>query len=148
MEVVGVALVDGARYLIRFAITKPVSRNGTASTTSGTISATRAFVFSEPSTMIAPSSSPSRFDPQSPMKTDAGWKLWTRKPSAAPQVTAARMPALSRPRSNAMIAKAAAETAHTPAARPSTPSEKLTTFISATMPSSVSTPPAAPKSTR
>ena len=38
--------------------------------------------------MIAPSSSPSRLDPQSPMKTDAGWKLWTRKPSAAPQVIA------------------------------------------------------------
>ena len=25
------------------------------------------------------------------MKTDAGWKLWTRKPSAAPQVIAARI---------------------------------------------------------
>ena len=42
-----------------------------------------------------------------------------------------------------MIAKATAEIAQTPAARPSTPSEKLTTFISATRPSTVSTPPSA-----
>ncbi len=37
-----------------------------------------------------------------------------------------------------MIANAAAEIAQTPAASPSTPSEKLTTFISSTRPSTVS----------
>ncbi len=41
-----------------------------------------------------------------------------------------------------MIAIVAAIIAHTPAARPSTPSEKLTTFIITTMPITVSTGPA------
>jgi hypothetical protein len=41
-----------------------------------------------------------------------------------------------------MTAIAAAMIAHTPAARPSTPSEKLTTFIIATRPMTVSTGPA------
>ena len=48
------------------------------------------------------------------MKTDAGWKLCTRNPSAAPAVIAASTPAASRPRSNAMIANATAEIAQTP----------------------------------
>ena len=47
-----------------------------------------------------------------------------------------------------MIAKPMAEIAQTPAASPSTPSEKLTTFITATSPSSVSGPPSSPRSTR
>ncbi len=89
---------------------------------------------SEPSTITPPSSRPSRFEPQSPMKTDAGWKLCTRKPSAAPAVTAASTPAESRWRSNAITANAAAEIAHTPAASPSMPSEKLTTFMIADQP--------------
>jgi hypothetical protein len=81
------------------------------------------------------------------MKTDAGWKLWIRKPSAAPATIAARTPALVRPRSNAITEKATALIAHTPAASPSTPSEKFTTFISPTMPMTVSVPPStAPKS--
>jgi hypothetical protein len=42
------------------------------------------------------------------MNTDAGWKLNTRKPSAAPQTIAARMPAVLRPRSKAMTENAAA----------------------------------------
>ena len=41
-----------------------------------------------------------------------------------------------------MTAMAAAMIAHTPAARPSTPSEKLTTFIITTRPITVSTGPA------
>jgi hypothetical protein len=41
-----------------------------------------------------------------------------------------------------MTANAAAMIAHTPAARPSTPSEKLTTFIITTRPITVSTGPA------
>ena len=125
-----------------------MSRNGTASTTSGPTSAINAFVFSVPSTITAPSSSPSRFDPQSPMNTDAGWKLKIRKPSAAPQVIAARMPAVRRPRSKAMIANATAEIAHTPAASPSTPSQKFTMFISSTSANTVSGPPKSPSSTR
>ena len=82
------------------------------------------------------------------MKTDAGWKLCTRKPSAAPAVIAASTPAASFCRSNAITANAAAEIAQTPAASPSMPSEKLTTFITPTSPSSVSTSPAVPNSTR
>ena len=136
------------RYLMRLATTKPVSRNGTARTTSGPTSAIKAFVFSVPSMITAPSSSPSRLDPQSPMNTDAGWKLKIRKPSAAPQVIAARMPAVLRPRSKAMIENASAAIAHTPAARPSTPSEKLTTFISSTSANTVSGPAEARRARR
>ena len=40
-----------------------------------------------------------------------------------------------------MIENATAEIAHTPAASPSTPSEKLTTFISSTSANTVSGPP-------
>ena len=46
-----------------------------------------------------------------------------------------------------MTENAIAEIAHTPAARPSTPSEKLTTFMTATRPSTVSGPPRSPNST-
>ena len=147
MEVVGVP-ARRARYLSRLATTKPVSRNGTSKHTSGPTSAINAFVFSVPSMITAPSSSPSRFDPQSPMKTLAGLKLKIRKPSAAPQTIAARMPAVLRPRSKAMIENATAAIAHTPAASPSTPSEKLTMFISTTSASTVSGPPKSPSSTR
>ena len=55
---------------------------------------------------------------------------------------AASTPGGWRPRSKAITAIAAAMIAQTPAARPSTPSEKLTTFIIATSPSTVSTGPA------
>ncbi len=65
-----------------------------------------------------------------------------RKPNAAPAVSAASTPGGARPRSNAITAIAAAMIAHTPAASPSTPSEKLTTFIIATSPTTVSTGPA------
>ena len=84
-----------------------------------------------PRRSTAPSSRPSRFDPQSPMKTDAGWKLWTRKPSAAPAVMAARTPAASSPEVERDDREGDRAIAQTPAARPSTPSEKLTTFINA-----------------
>ena len=91
---------------------------------------------------MMPISSPSRLAPQSPMKLFAGGKLKNRNPSAAPAVSAASTPGCARPRSNAMMAIAAAMMAQTPAARPSTPSEKLTTFIIATSPSTVRTGPA------
>jgi hypothetical protein len=76
------------------------------------------------------------------MKLDAGGKLKTRNPSAAPAVIAASTPGGWRSRSNAITAIAAAMIAHTPAASPSTPSEKLTTFIIATSAITVSTGPA------
>src|SRR5919108_16266 len=82
------------------------------------------------------------------MKTDAGWKLWTRKPSAAPAMTAASTPADALPRSNAMTANELAAIAQTPAARPSTPSEKFTTLMISTIPASVSHAPMPPRSTR
>ena len=89
--------------------------------------------------MIAPSSRPSRLDPQSPMKTDAGWKLCTRKPSAAPHTTAASTPAAVPPEVEGDDGEGAAETRRRrPAASPSTPSEKLTMFIRATRPRTVS----------
>ena len=119
---------------MRLSTTNVVSRNGTARTTSGKSRASTACVLTAPSTAMQPSSSPSRFEPQSPMKTDAGWKLWIRKPSAAPAVIAARTPAWSRSRSKAMIEKVIALIAQTPAASPSTPSERLTTFMTATRP--------------
>src|SRR6185437_17155630 len=66
-------------------------------------------------------------------------KLKTRKPSAAPAVIAASTPGCSRPRSKAITVIAPAMIVQTPAARPSTPSEKLTTFIISTSPITVST---------
>ena len=76
------------------------------------------------------------------MKLDAGGKLKTRKPSAAPAVSAASTPGCARCRSKAITAIAAAMIVHTPAARPSTPSEKLTTFIISTRPITVRIGPA------
>ena len=76
------------------------------------------------------------------MKLDAGGKLKIKKPSAAPAVSAASTPGCWRPRSNAITVIAPAMIVQTPAARPSTPSEKLTTFIIATSPITVSTGPA------
>ena len=75
------------------------------------------------------------------MKTEAGGKLWNRKPSAAPAVSAASTPAPPMCRSNAMIANAIPSIVHRPAARPSTPSEKFTTFIRPTSQITVSAPP-------
>ena len=76
------------------------------------------------------------------MKLDAGGKLNSRKPIAAPATIAASTPGCSRPRSKAITAIAAAMIAQTPAASPSTPSEKLTTFIISTRPSTVRIGPA------
>ena len=75
------------------------------------------------------------------MKIDAGWKLCHRKPTDAPAVSAARTPASSLPSESAMIANVAAAIVQTPAARPSAPSVKFTTFITATIPTSVSALP-------
>ena len=72
------------------------------------------------------------------MKIDAGWKLCQRKPTAAPAVSAASIPAKGRSSDSAITANVAAAIVHTPAARPSAPSVKFTTFITATIPTSVS----------
>lgn len=132
----------GWRYFRRLSTTKVVSRKGTASRMSGSTNDTTASVFTAASTAITPISSPSRFAPQSPMKLLAGGKLNTRKPRAAPAVSAASTPGGWRSRSKAITAMVAAMIAHTPAARPSTPSEKFTTFIIATNPMTVRIGPA------
>ena len=119
-----------------------MSRNGTASRIRGNTNDTTAAVLTAASSVITPIRKPSRFAPQSPMKLDAGGKLKNRKPSAAPAVIAASTAGCWRLRSKAITAIAAAMIAHTPAASPSTPSEKLTTFIITTSPSTLSTGPA------
>src|SRR4051795_4241642 len=137
-------------------ITNAPSTIGTASTVSGKNNATIAAVLIVPWIATQASSSPSRLEPASPMKIEAGWKLWYRNPNAAPAVIAARTPALVQvdapsrhalSRDNAMIARVPAAIVQTPAASPSTPSVKLTTFITATIPRIVTGPlaPARPR---
>src|SRR3954468_1459964 len=110
---------------------------GTGSTVNGKNHATIAAVFSVPCTATHASRRPSRFEPASPMKIEAGWKLWYRKPNAAPAVIAERTPALvhvDAPSRHAWASDSAiaesvsAAIVQTPAANPSTPSVKLTTF--------------------
>jgi len=79
-------------YFSRLSTTNVVSRNGTARRINGSTNETTASVFTAASTVITPINRPSRFAPQSPMKLDAGGKLKNRKPSAAPAVSAARIP--------------------------------------------------------
>ncbi len=78
------------------------------------------------------------------MKLVAGGKPWRRKPSAAPAMIAARTPATLRSSERAITDSVAALIRQTPAARPSTPSIRLTTLAIATMPSTV---PRSPRST-
>ena len=82
------------------------------------------------------------------MKTDAGWKLWTRKPSADAGDAGGEHARGILAQVEGDDREADREIAQTPAASPSTPSEKFTTFITATSPSSVSGPPNSPRSTR
>ena len=70
------------------------------------------------------------------MKIDAGWKLCQRKPTDAPAVSAASTAASSRLSESAITANVAAAIVQTPAASPSAPSVKFTTFITATIPTS------------
>ena len=56
-------------------------------------------------------------------------------------MSAARTPANGRSSDSAITANVPAAIVHTPAARPSAPSVKFTTFITATMPTSVSALP-------
>ena len=75
------------------------------------------------------------------MKLDAGGKPWRRKPSAPPAVSAASTPAPGLSSESAITESAAAEITQTPAASPSTPSIRLITLITATIPTIVSTWP-------
>ena len=72
------------------------------------------------------------------MKLEAGGKPWRRKPSAPPAVSAASTPAALRSSERAITARAIAAIVQTPAARPSTPSMKLITLTTATIPITVS----------
>ena len=125
--------VIGIRYLSRRATTKPVSRIGTARTSSGKKRATVAAVFSRPSTETAASEKPSSIAPESPMKIRAGKKLWRRKPRQAPRMIAENAAAVGLLSDSAIIAKVPPAIPHTPAASPSRPSRKLTMFIMATI---------------
>ena len=104
VQVRPVGAVIGWRYLSRRATTNPVSRIGTASTSSGKNRATVAAVFSSPSTETAASTNPSSIAPESPMKIRAGKKLWRRKPSVAPRTIAERTPAFGLPSESAITA--------------------------------------------
>jgi hypothetical protein len=132
----------GRPYFRRLSTTNVVSRNGTASRIKGSTNDTTAYVLTAASTATTPIRRPSRFAPQSPMKLEAGGKLWIKKPRAAPAVIAASTPGSARSRSNAMIASVPAMITHTPAASPSTPSDRLTMFIITTRPTTVSAGPA------
>ena len=82
------------------------------------------------------------------MKIRAGKKLWRRKPRHAPATIAERIAGSVFPSESARTAYVAAEIPHTPAASPSSPSRKLTMFITATIQSIVSgTPTSAGRST-
>src|SRR2546423_13063787 len=119
----------GRPYLIRFAITKLESRIGTARITSGKARAINAFVFRAPWTATTPSRYPSRFDPESPRKIEAGWEAWRREPSDAPAAIIASTPAPPRARDSAMGAEGPAPRGDTPAARPAPPAVEVTTVI-------------------
>src|SRR3954463_2621634 len=103
--------------------TKAPSMIGTASTVSGKNRATIAAVLIVPWIATHASNRPSRFDPASPMKIEAGWKLWYRNPNDAPAGVAASTPApvqvAELPRhalssERAMIASVPAAIVHTP----------------------------------
>ena len=63
----------------------------------------------------------------------AGWKLYRRKPMAAPATTAATAAVSAWPSEAERIAKVIAAIAQKPAARPSIPSMKFTMLAIATI---------------
>ena len=128
----------GRPYLSRFATTNEVSMIGTASTSSGRKRTTVDAVFRSPATETEASVKPSTSAPESPMKMRAGKKLWRRNPMHAPATTAERIAASILPSESASIAKVRPAIAQTPDASPSSPSRKLTMFITATIQTTVS----------
>ena len=78
------------------------------------------------------------------MKIRAGKKLWRRKPRHAPATTADRIAASTLPSESASTANAPPAIAHTPDASPSSPSRKLTMFMTATIQTTVSGTPTQP----
>ena len=82
------------------------------------------------------------------MKIRAGKKLWRRKPTQAPATIAERIAASTFPSDSASTANVTPEMPQTPDASPSSPSRKLTMFITATIQRTVSgTPTQAGRST-
>ncbi len=75
------------------------------------------------------------------MKILAGKKLWRRNPRVAPSTIAENAAAVGLPRERAITAKVKPAIAQTPAASPSSPSRKLTMFITATIQRTVSGAP-------
>ena len=105
-----------------------------------------AVVFITPLIATPAMTKPSSIDPESPMKTRAGWKLKTRKAAQAPARAAAMIAGSARPREAARMAKVVAPRPVMPAARPSIPSMKLIMFTRATNQSTVSGYWAGPRS--
>ena len=106
---------------------------GTARTSSGRSSTTVDAVFRSPWTDTAARRKPRTSAPESPMKIRAGKKLWRRKPMQAPATMAERIAGSVFPSESESTAKVTPAIPHTPAARPSIPSRKLTMFITATI---------------
>jgi hypothetical protein len=114
---------------------------GTARTSSGRNRTTVDAVFRRPEIETVASVKPRTSAPESPMKIRAGKKLCRRKPMHAPATTAERMAASVLPSESARIANVRPAIAHTPDARPSIPSRKLTMFMTATIHTTVSVIP-------
>ena len=100
-------------------------------------------VFSRPATDTVASVKPSTSAPESPMKIRAGKKLCRRKPMHAPATIAERIAASAFPSESASTENVTPAIPHTPAASPSSPSRKLTMFITATIQTIVSGTPIA-----
>ena len=75
------------------------------------------------------------------MNTRAGKKLWRRKPSVAPKTIAEKIAAFGFPSESAITENVTPAMPQTPAASPSSPSRKLTMFITATIQMTVKGPP-------
>jgi hypothetical protein len=76
---------------VRARVTKAVSKSGTSRISTGSSStATVPRLYGDgPTTLRPPTIRPMNRLPVSPMNTDAGWKLNTRKPASAPASVAA-----------------------------------------------------------
>jgi uncharacterized membrane protein len=94
----------------------------------GTAKAIVAAPFNAPSTEITASVKPKSMAPASPMNMVAGLKLYGKNPKALPASATASAEAKTCPRDEATAKRAKAPIIDTPAAKPSRPSRKLTTF--------------------
>ena len=106
-----------------------VSMMGTAAITSGTMIVVRPANLVTESSETVPSAKPSVRAPESPMKTEAGWKLYRRNPSEEPatameSAAASRRPAWTESTNIVRLARV-----EIPAASPSRPSIRLMMFV-------------------